>query len=205
MSLCMTWTPSLTLPSCSLTLLELGLSRRTYPTSRSVVVDMAVHWQRLMSLCSSQRIGKQDPYCTITIGHQKLRTEAQKRGGQTPRWDKQLEFEIWQHQGDEVQAVTTGTGGIGPALSNSSTVPVASTSKLPSSGLPDTTAGPPVIGKPRLPKSSTDSTGSASSASGPKRFLKCACYADDLKEPELIGEGTLDFTSVLKKGEMDGK
>lgn len=31
-----------------------------------------------------------------------------------------------------------------------------------------------------------------------------ACYADDPKEPELIGETTVDLTEVLTKGEMDG-
>ena len=31
-----------------------------------------------------------------------------------------------------------------------------------------------------------------------------ACYADDPKEPELIGETVVDLTEVLTKGETDG-
>lgn len=31
-----------------------------------------------------------------------------------------------------------------------------------------------------------------------------ACYADDPKEPELIGETIVDLTEVLTKGETDG-
>ncbi|KAL7008953.1 hypothetical protein EMMF5_001700 [Cystobasidiomycetes sp. EMM_F5] len=142
-----------------------------------------------MSNWRKQRIGKQDPYATVTVGHQKMRTEAVKRGGQTPRWDKQLQFEIWQHQGDEVQAITSETGGIGPA----------STSKISADDPPLQAT----VGKPRLPKSSTDSNASTSSASS-KRYLKCACYADDAKEPDLIGEGSLEFSSIFKSGEMDG-
>jgi hypothetical protein len=31
-----------------------------------------------------------------------------------------------------------------------------------------------------------------------------ACYAGDQREPELIGEGTVDLTEVLTTGETDG-
>lgn len=36
------------------------------------------------------------------------------------------------------------------------------------------------------------------------RFMSLACYAEDLKEPELIGETQVDLTEVLTKGETDG-
>lgn len=32
-----------------------------------------------------------------------------------------------------------------------------------------------------------------------------SCYADEPKEPELIGETIVDLSEVLKKGETDGK
>ena len=32
-----------------------------------------------------------------------------------------------------------------------------------------------------------------------------ACYADDAKEPELIGEVTVPIDEVLKQGEVDGE
>lgn len=35
--------------------------------------------------------------------------------------------------------------------------------------------------------------------------LNVACYADDAKEPELIGECAVDIDDVLKKGEVDGE
>ena len=35
--------------------------------------------------------------------------------------------------------------------------------------------------------------------------MKLACYADDSREPDLIGECKVDLTEVLTKGETDGK
>jgi hypothetical protein len=35
--------------------------------------------------------------------------------------------------------------------------------------------------------------------------MKLACYADDPREPDLIGEAEVDLTEVLTKGETDGK
>ena len=37
------------------------------------------------------------------------------------------------------------------------------------------------------------------------KTMKLACYADDPREPELIGETDVDLTEVLTKGETDGK
>ncbi|KAH6915260.1 calcineurin temperature suppressor Cts1 [Coprinopsis sp. MPI-PUGE-AT-0042] len=34
-------------------------------------------------------------------------------------------------------------------------------------------------------------------------FMKLACYADDAREPDLIGEANVDLTEVLTKGETD--
>jgi neural Wiskott-Aldrich syndrome protein len=36
-------------------------------------------------------------------------------------------------------------------------------------------------------------------------IMKVACYADDPREPDLIGETDVDLTEVLTKGECDGK
>jgi hypothetical protein len=35
-------------------------------------------------------------------------------------------------------------------------------------------------------------------------FLALSCYADDPREPDLIGETKVDLTEVLTKGETDG-
>jgi hypothetical protein len=34
--------------------------------------------------------------------------------------------------------------------------------------------------------------------------MRVACYADDPREPDLIGESDVDLTEVLTKGETDG-
>lgn len=34
--------------------------------------------------------------------------------------------------------------------------------------------------------------------------MKMACYADDLREPDFIGETEVDLTEVLTTGETDG-
>lgn len=34
--------------------------------------------------------------------------------------------------------------------------------------------------------------------------MRLLCYADDPREPELIGEAVVDLSEVLKKGETDG-
>ena len=38
-----------------------------------------------------------------------------------------------------------------------------------------------------------------------KKEMRVACYADDPKEPELIGEAIVDLTEVLTTGETDGE
>jgi hypothetical protein len=38
-----------------------------------------------------------------------------------------------------------------------------------------------------------------------QKSMKLACYADDAKEPELIGECSVSIEDVLKKGEVDGE
>lgn len=35
--------------------------------------------------------------------------------------------------------------------------------------------------------------------------MRVSCYADDPREPDLIGEGIVDLTEVLTKGETDGE
>jgi hypothetical protein len=35
--------------------------------------------------------------------------------------------------------------------------------------------------------------------------MKLSCYADDPREPDLIGQTDVDLTEVLTKGETDGE
>ncbi|GAK67877.1 uncharacterized protein PAN0_023c6107 [Moesziomyces antarcticus] len=63
-----------------------------------------------------------------------------------------------------------------------------------------------------LAKASNTGSGSAAKSAsssatdklkGGKKVLKVACYADDSKEPEFIGDGIVDLTDTLKTGEFD--
>ncbi|KAF3932103.1 hypothetical protein ABW20_dc0106780 [Dactylellina cionopaga] len=53
-----------------------------------VVVDKAKNLPNLKS------IGKQDPYCVLRLGKHVKKTDPDKRGGQTPKWDKELRFPV---------------------------------------------------------------------------------------------------------------
>lgn len=37
-----------------------------------------------------------------------------------------------------------------------------------------------------------------------KKIMKVAVYSDDPRDPDLIGEGSVDLAETLKKGEFDG-
>lgn len=145
------------------------------------------------NLPNKQRIGKQDPYCSISVGHQKQKTPAVKRGGQTPHWDAQLQFEIWEESGDKVPVATTETGGIVPTtVAASASTSASISSKKDEDLLP----GQATVGRVKPKNGSADAS---------KRLMKIACYADDPREPELIGETEIDFAPTLKKGEFDGE
>ncbi|KAE8211758.1 hypothetical protein CF327_g4526 [Tilletia walkeri] len=115
------------------------------------------------NLPNKRSIGKQDPYCVLSINHESQKTTPDKRGGQHPQWDQQLHFDIYEDLEELLakeelanDAATTGT---------------VSSSK---------------------PKSKPV-----------KKVMKVACYADDQREPEFIGEGIVDLTSTLESGEFD--
>ncbi|KAF2399375.1 hypothetical protein EJ06DRAFT_511475 [Trichodelitschia bisporula] len=53
-----------------------------------VIVD------RAKNLPNRRTMTKQDPYCAIRLGKEAKKTETDKRGGQTPRWDQELRFTV---------------------------------------------------------------------------------------------------------------
>ncbi|KAH0551540.1 hypothetical protein GP486_007243 [Trichoglossum hirsutum] len=53
-----------------------------------VIVD------RAKNLPNRKKIGKQDPYCAARLGKEAKKTEVDKRGGQTPKWDQELRFVV---------------------------------------------------------------------------------------------------------------
>ncbi|KAL8717705.1 MAG: hypothetical protein Q9225_005082 [Loekoesia sp. 1 TL-2023] len=53
-----------------------------------VVVD------RAKNLPNRKSMGKQDPYCAARLGKEAKKTDTDKRGGQTPKWDQELRFTV---------------------------------------------------------------------------------------------------------------
>lgn len=56
---------------------------------------------------------------------------------------------------------------------------------------------------PPLPPKASRSMKNVSIEGG--KTMKIACYADDTREPDFIGEADVDLTEVLTKGECDGE
>ena len=48
------------------------------------------------NLPNKRNIGKQDPYCVVTLNEEKQRTKVDKRGGQHPEWDEELRFTLFE-------------------------------------------------------------------------------------------------------------
>ncbi|KAI9800679.1 MAG: hypothetical protein M1825_004001 [Sarcosagium campestre] len=57
--------------------------------------DLVVVIDKAKNLPNRKTMGKQDPYCAARLGkNQAKKTETDKRGGQTPRWDQELRFTV---------------------------------------------------------------------------------------------------------------
>ncbi|KAF9008870.1 hypothetical protein BDQ17DRAFT_1422065 [Cyathus striatus] len=109
-------------------------------------------------------IGKQDPYCLVTVNGEKRRTKAIKRGGQHPEWDEEIRFTLYEDTNDTSKRIVNESGSPPP---------------------------PPPKDNKKPRKIQGGNT------------MKIACYADDPREPDLIGETDVDLTEVLTKGETD--
>lgn len=70
-----------------------------------------------------------------------------------------------------------------------------------------TTASKPLPGEPGVvtPQSMASKARKPGAKKGGSKVMKVAVWADDLKEPELIGEVTVNFDDALSKGEVDGE
>ncbi|CZT44117.1 related to calcineurin temperature suppressor Cts1 [Rhynchosporium secalis] len=49
---------------------------------------------RAKNLPNRKTIGKQDPYCAARLGKEAKKTDTDRRGGQTPRWDQELRYTV---------------------------------------------------------------------------------------------------------------
>jgi hypothetical protein len=135
---------------------------------------------RAKNLTNRVRIGKQNPYATVTYGLNKKRTETIDRGGQQPTWDAEFRFEIAKDVADQV-----GGGAVGNAVVNKhgGVLPMTEATRLQAAAASASTTG----------------------STGGKKVLKLACYADDVKDPKLVGEGMLELEETIKKGAFDGE
>ncbi|OCF38676.1 hypothetical protein I317_07553 [Kwoniella heveanensis CBS 569] len=138
------------------------------------------------NLVNKSRFGKQDPFCTVLVGEDKQRTKPIKRGGQHPEWDEELRFTILEDLDDVLVRSESQPDSLNSSLSGAP-------APLPK----DTPAG--VITSAAL--ASKSRKGPLGKKGG--KSMKVACYADDAKEPELIGECVVPIDEVLKKGEVD--
>ncbi|ORY35735.1 hypothetical protein BCR39DRAFT_511825 [Naematelia encephala] len=140
------------------------------------------------NLPNKSRFGKQDPFCTLTINEEKQKTKAIKRGGQHPEWDEEFRFSIMEDvddiltrsdsQTDTSLSLSTSTSQVGGSLKDSQSGAVT-----------------PAALANKSRKGPIHKKGGKS--------MRVSCFADDAKEPELIGECVVDIEEALKKGEVD--
>ncbi|EGO01765.1 hypothetical protein SERLA73DRAFT_166282 [Serpula lacrymans var. lacrymans S7.3] len=116
------------------------------------------------NLPNKRHIGKQDPYCAVTLHEEKRRTKAIKRGGQHPEWDEEFRFSIYEDVEDMLARTAQGSDTPPPLPPKNS----------------------------RFPKKIQGG-----------KTMKLQCFADDAREPDMIGESMVDLTEVLTKGETD--
>ncbi|KAL8276498.1 hypothetical protein RQP46_011099 [Phenoliferia psychrophenolica] len=133
---------------------------------------------RARNLPNKVKIGKQNPYALLRYGIHKKKTTTIERGGQVPEWDEEFRFEILAEDGDDPdslvpEVIATKAGGVLPVPEG-----VKNGATLPA-------------GSPRR------------SNTGERKSLKLSCWADDSKDPTLIGETVIDLGPILKKGASD--
>jgi hypothetical protein len=108
------------------------------------------------------------------------------RGGQHPEWDEELRFTLYEDL-DDIIARSDSRPDV--SLSASASVP----------GVPPKD-GPGIVTPAAL--ASKSRKGPLGKKGG--KSMRVACFADDAKEPELIGEVVVDVEEAVKKGEVDG-
>lgn len=138
---------------------------------------------RAKNLPNRVRIGKQNPYATVTYGFHKKRTETIERGGQQPTWDAEFRFEILK---EEYENEHLEAGGAAHVDKRGGVLPMSTK---------DATTG-----TNRLEKAKPTVT-----VGDGRRILKLACWADDNRDPRLIGEAELNIEDTIRKGNFDGK
>ncbi|KFX94336.1 hypothetical protein V490_04397, partial [Pseudogymnoascus sp. VKM F-3557] len=80
------------------------MAEKTKAHSAGIFADMTVDGpeigtlviivDRAKNLPNRKSIGKQDPYCAARLGKEAKKTNTDRRGGQTPKWDQELRFTV---------------------------------------------------------------------------------------------------------------
>ncbi|OBT86264.1 hypothetical protein VE02_05864 [Pseudogymnoascus sp. 03VT05] len=80
------------------------MAEKTKVHSAGIFADMTVDGpemgtlviivDRAKNLPNRKSIGKQDPYCAARLGKEAKKTNTDRRGGQTPKWDQELRFTV---------------------------------------------------------------------------------------------------------------
>ena len=129
------------------------------------------------------------------------------RGGQHPEWDEELRFTINE---DTEDLLIRSESQQFDSLSSVSKHTSLSSHTNPSHPTPPPKDGTPTASlNSSLSGSVTAQALASKSRKGPigkkgGKSMKVACFADDAKEPDLIGEVTVPIDEVLKLGEVDG-
>jgi len=99
-------------------------------------------------LPNKRHIGKQDPYCVVSVNGEKRRTKAIKRGGQHPEWDEEIRFTLFEDVGD-VEKTAPGNGTPPPPPPKDSKGPknIKGGKKMKLSCFADDTREPDFIGE----------------------------------------------------------
>jgi hypothetical protein len=135
--------------------------------------------------------------------------ELTSSGGQHPEWDEELRFTINEDTDDLLIRSESQQFDSISSVANKHT-------SLSSHTNPSHPTPPPKDGTPTaslnssLSGSVTAQALASKSRKGPigkkgGKSMKVACFADDAKEPDLIGEVTVPIDEVLKLGEVDGR
>ncbi|KAM0750609.1 hypothetical protein T439DRAFT_325669 [Meredithblackwellia eburnea MCA 4105] len=144
---------------------------------------------KAQNLPNKVKIGKQNPFATLTYSIHKKRTQTIERGGQTPEWDDEFRFEIIDENAfAEDDDVTGKREELIPEVvsvsKNGAVFPV------------------PGNGGAKLQKDGPSSP-RREAVGQDKRLLRLACYADDPRDPTLIGEIMIDLEPIIKRGASD--
>lgn len=159
----------------------------TPPKENRLLGTLVVVVIRAKNLTNRVRIGKQNPYLTVSYGLHKKRTQTIERGGQQPTWDEEFRFEIPKDAQDEL--ASSGANGGGGVIVNKHGGVMPTTGATESAKL----------------QSAAAAAATVVASVGGKKVLKLACYADDVKDPKLVGDGMLDLGPTIKKGVFDGE